>query len=133
VYFDHTQTKAEDSVTIGGYNSIEAVYAYEPIPKKLSKDKAKYVLGAQANVWTEYMKYPSKVEYMIFPRMSALSEVLWTPKEKKNWKDFEQRQKVQVKRYQLWNANYFNGPYWKIIKHRFLVTTALAIKLSTDA
>jgi hexosaminidase len=106
VYFDHTQTKNEDSVTIGGYNPVEAVYAYEPVPKELSADEAKYVLGAQANVWTEYIKNPSKVEYMVFPRMSALSEVLWSPKEKKNWKDFEQRLQTQFKRYDLWKANY---------------------------
>lgn len=91
VYFDHSQSKNEDSVTIGGYNPIENVYAYEPIPKELSSQEGKYVLGAQANMWTEYMEYPSKVEYMMFPRMTALSEVLWSLKEKRNWKDFERR------------------------------------------
>ncbi|MDQ3277808.1 MAG: family 20 glycosylhydrolase, partial [Bacteroidota bacterium] len=89
-----------------GYNPLSAVYAYEPVPKELSAEQAKYVLGAQANVWTEYMKNPSKVEYMIFPRMSALSEVLWTPKEKKNWEDFQRRLPAQFKRYDLWKANY---------------------------
>jgi hexosaminidase len=106
VYFDHTQTKNEDSVTIGGYNPIEAVYAYDPVPKELSAADAKYILGGQANLWTEYIKNPSKVEYMVFPRMSALSEVLWTPKEKKNWKDFEKRLQTQLKRYAMWGANY---------------------------
>ena len=89
VYFDHTQSENEDSVTIGGYNPIEKVYAYEPVPKELNEEQAKHILGAQGNVWTEYMAYPSKIEYMIFPRMSALSEVLWSPKEKMDWKDFE--------------------------------------------
>lgn len=111
VYFDHTQTRNEDSVTIGGYNPIEAVYAYEPVPAALSADEAKYIMGAQANVWTEYMKNPSKVEYMVFPRMSALSEVLWSPKEKKNWKDFEKRLQTQFKRYDLWKANYSKAYY----------------------
>lgn len=106
VYFDHTQSKNEDSVTIGGYNPIEAVYAYDPVPKELSAEQAKYILGAQANLWTEYIKNPQKVEYMIFPRMSALSEVLWSPKEKRNWKDFEQRLQTQFRRYDLWKANY---------------------------
>jgi hexosaminidase len=106
VYFDHTQSKKEDSVTIGGYNPLEAVYAYEPVPKELNKDDAKYIMGAQANLWTEYIKYPGKAEYMIFPRLSALSEVLWSPKEKKNWKDFEKRLQLQFKRYDLWKANY---------------------------
>jgi hexosaminidase len=106
VYFDHSQTKKEDSLVIGGYNPLDAVYAYDPVPKELSEEEAKFVLGAQANVWTEYMKTPAKVEYMIFPRMSALAEVLWTPKEKKSWTGFEQRLQDQFKRYDLWKVNY---------------------------
>ena len=106
VYFDHSQTKNEDSVTIGGYTPIEKVYDYEPVPKKLDSSKAKFVDGAQANLWTEYIANPAKVEYMIFPRMSALSEVLWTPKESRNWNDFEKRLQTQFKRYDLWKANY---------------------------
>ncbi len=105
-YFDHMQSKNEDSVTIGGYTTVEKVYSYEPIPKELTGEEGKYIMGAQGNVWTEYMAYPSKIEYMIFPRMSALSEVLWSPKEKRNWNDFEKRLLVQFKRYDLWKANY---------------------------
>jgi hexosaminidase len=106
VYFDYTQTKNEDSVTIGGYTPIEKVYSYEPVPAQLDSSKAKFVQGAQANLWTEYIAYPSKVEYMVFPRMSALSEVLWSPKEKRDWNDFEKRLQTQFKRYDLWKANY---------------------------
>ena len=106
VYFDHSQTKNEDSVTIGGYTPLEKVYSYEPVPKELDADQAKYIVGAQANLWSEYIKYPSKVEYMIFPRMSALSEVLWSPKEKRDWTDFEKRLQTQFKRYDLWKTNY---------------------------
>ncbi len=113
VYFDHSPNKQEDSLTIGGYTNLEKVYGYEPVPKELSADEQKYVLGAQANVWTEYMKTPSKVEYMIFPRMEALSEVLWTPKEQKNWEDFQKRVETQVKRYAFLNTQYnrkYNDP-----------------------
>ncbi len=106
VYFDHSQSENEDSVTIGGYNPIEKVYVYEPIPKELNDDQAKHVLGAQANMWTEYMGNIKKVEYMLFPRLSALSEVLWSPKAGRNWDDFQQRLMEQFKRYDLWNANY---------------------------
>lgn len=132
VYFDHTQSENEDSVTIGGYNPLEKVYAYEPIPAKMEEKEAKYIIGAQANVWTEYMGNSSKVEYMIFPRMAALSEVLWSPKEKKDWKGFEKRLMEQFKRYDLWKTNYSmsyfdlkfsilptesnNGIIWKIEK-----------------
>jgi hexosaminidase len=111
VYLDHSQTKNEDSVVIGGYTPIEKVYDYEPVPKELNEEQAKFIKGAQGNVWTEYMKYPRKVEYMIFPRMSALSEALWSPKEKKDWKDFETRLPSQFKRYELWKANYSKAYY----------------------
>jgi hexosaminidase len=110
-YFDHSQAQNEDSVTIGGYTPLEKVYSYEPIPKALDTTQAKYILGAQANVWTEYIRYPSKVEYMIFPRLSAMSEVLWTDPAKKNWSDFEKRLQTQFKRYQLWGTNYSNAYY----------------------
>ena len=106
VYFDHSQSENEDSVTIGGYNPIEKVYAYEPIPKELNEDEAKYILGAQANLWTEYITNPSKLEYMLLPRLAALSEILWSAKEKRNWDDFERRLQVQFKRYDFWKANY---------------------------
>lgn len=106
VYLDHSQTKKEDSLTIGGYTPVKETYEYEPVPKELSAAEGKHILGAQGNVWTEYMGNTSKVEYMIFPRVSALSEVLWSPSEKRSWSDFEKRLQEQTKRYTLWGANY---------------------------
>ncbi|MBK9532517.1 MAG: beta-N-acetylhexosaminidase [Chitinophagaceae bacterium] len=111
VYFDHTQSKNEDSVTIGGYNPIENVYAYEPVSKELSAEEGKYILGAQANMWTEYIKYPSKVEYHLFPRITALSEVLWSPKGKRNWKDFERRLPTIFERLDKQKINYSKAYY----------------------
>ncbi|HTS44228.1 MAG TPA: family 20 glycosylhydrolase [Puia sp.] len=106
VYFDYAQKRNEDSVVIGGYLPVENVYNYEPLPKELAPDEQKYIIGAQANVWTEYMANPAKLEYMIFPRLTALSEVLWSPKEQRDWNDFEKRLPLQFKRYQLWKTNY---------------------------
>jgi len=111
VYFDYAQSDNEDSLVIGGNLPVEKVYAYEPIPDTLTSEEGKYILGAQANVWSEYMSNPAKVEYMIFPRLSALSEVLWSPKAKKNWTDFEKRMQVQFKRYELWDAKYSRAYY----------------------
>ncbi|WP_181885090.1 glycoside hydrolase family 20 protein [Pontibacter diazotrophicus] len=111
VYLDHSQSQREDSVTIGGFTTVQKTYSYEPIPKELTAEQAKYVLGAQANVWTEYMSNPAKVEYQIFPRMTALSEVLWTAPEKKDWNDFEKRLLTQFKRYDMWGANYSKAYY----------------------
>ncbi len=105
-YLDHTQTKNEDSVTIGGYTPLDEIYGYEPIPKDLPAEKHKYVLGAQGNVWTEYMKNPSKVQYMVFPRLAALSEALWSPKDKRDYKNFERRLPGIFKRYDVLKINY---------------------------
>ncbi len=105
-YFDHSQTKNEDSVTIGSYLPVEKVYNYNPVPAELSAAEAKYILGAQGNVWTEYISNESKLEYMIFPRMSALSEAVWTDQKNKNLPDFEQRLQHQFERYNFWGVNY---------------------------
>lgn len=106
VYFDYSQSSKEDSLTIGGLTTIQKVYSYNPVPSSLPAESRKYILGAQANVWTEYMSNPQKVEYQIFPRMSALSEVLWSPQESRDWKTFEERLKTQFSRYDLWKVNY---------------------------
>ncbi len=110
-YLDHSQSKNEDSVTIGGYLPLETVYNYEPIPKQLNAQEAKYIMGAQGNLWTEYISNPRKVEYMIFPRMSALSEVLWSPKGKRDWQDFQRRLPVTYTRYREWGTNYSTAFY----------------------
>ncbi len=108
VYFDHAQRHEEDSVTIGGYLPLDTVYNYEPVPRQLAQDEQKYVLGAQGNIWTEYMGNWNKVQYMIYPRMTALSEVLWTPKSERNWDNFKSRLPEVFQRYHLWNVNYYN-------------------------
>jgi hexosaminidase len=101
-----SQNKKEDSVTIGGYTTIQKVYSYEPLPKEMDPADHKYVLGAQANVWTEYMNNTAKAEYMVFPRISALSEVLWTNKENKSWPSFEKKLLHEFKRYDNFKINY---------------------------
>jgi hexosaminidase len=78
-YFDHYQGKGSDEpLAIGGYTPLEKVYQFEPIPEALSPQEQHYILGAQANVWTEYIPSFSQVEYMVYPRALALSQVLWT-------------------------------------------------------
>jgi alpha-L-fucosidase len=109
VYFDHSQVQVDDSLTIGGYLPLEKVYQYEPVPSELNAEESLLVRGAQANVWTEYMSNPRKVEYMIFPRMTALSEVLWTPKEGRDYSDFQRRLQTQYKRYALWGVNSYRA------------------------
>ena len=111
LYFNFSQSTHEDSLTYGQYLPVEKVYNYEPIPKELNVDEAKFIQGAQGNVWSEYISNQKMAEYQIFPRMSALSEVLWTPKEKKNWKDFEKKLPALFKRYEQWGAQYSKAYY----------------------
>ena len=111
MYLNFSQSTHEDSLTYGQYTPVEKVYSYEPIPKGLKEEEAKYILGAQANLWSEYIDNPKLAEYMIFPRMSALSEVLWSPKEKRNRDDFEKKLPALYKRYDQWGVSYSTAYY----------------------
>jgi hexosaminidase len=91
-YFDHYQGNPRyEPLAIGGYTTVEKVYSFNPIPAGLTPEQQKHILGAQGNVWTEYIDSPKKVEYMIFPRICALSEVLWSPPGNSNYVDFKMR------------------------------------------
>jgi hexosaminidase len=111
-YFDHYQSENEkEPLAIGGFLPLEKVYSFNPIPEELTKEESKYVLGAQGNVWTEYMKTPEKVEYMAFPRAIALAEVVWSSKENKNYPDFIKRLEFYQKRLDKLDVNYANHMY----------------------
>jgi len=99
-----------EPLAAGGFLSLEKVYQFDPIPSVLTEKEAKYILGAQACAWTEYMEGPEKVEYMVFPRMSALAEVVWSQKEQKNWKDFTIRMAEQFQRYDQRGIHYAKIP-----------------------
>ncbi len=106
-YFDHYQAEpAGEPLAIGGLTTLAKVYAFEPTPAELDADAARHVLGAQANVWTEYMDTPEKVEYMALPRMCALAEVVWSPAEARSWEGFLQRLDRHGKRLDAMGVNY---------------------------
>jgi hexosaminidase len=107
-YFDHYQTRntATEPLAIGGFNPIDSVYAYEPIPKELEPQFAKHILGAQAQLWTEYMEGPKNVEFMAFPRAAALAEALWTAPARKNFADFSARLTSHLDRLKALDVNY---------------------------
>ncbi|MET3876572.1 family 20 glycosylhydrolase [Chitinophaga sp. OAE865] len=114
-YFDHYQSRGpNEPLAIGGFLPVSKVYSYEPVPSELNSDEAKYIKGAQANVWTEYINNTNYLEYMVYPRAAALSEVLWSPKDKRNYDNFTERLKVHLKRLDLKKVNY--------AKHVFEVT-----------
>ncbi|WP_299941716.1 beta-N-acetylhexosaminidase [uncultured Microbulbifer sp.] len=108
-YFDYYQgDKDEEPLAIGGFLPLEKVYNYNPIPRALSEAEARHILGAQGQLWTEYMKTPEHVEYMAFPRASALSEVLWLnqPEEQRDFDKFTDRLKVHAERLALMDINF---------------------------
>lgn len=116
-YFDHYQAGPEgEPIAIGGMNTLKKVYDYEPVPIELNASEAKYVLGAQGNVWAEYITTPEHLEYMVLPRMQALAEVLWTPSENKNWNDFNQRLQSHFRKFEQKNLHYCQGNFTVAIK-----------------
>jgi hexosaminidase len=116
-YFDHYQAGPEgEPLAIGGMNTLKKVYDYEPIPAELNSDEAKYVLGAQANVWAEYITTKAQLEYMVLPRMLALAEVLWSPKENKNWIEFNERLKYHFSGFEQKGLNFSPGNFTVEVK-----------------
>lgn len=111
LYFNCSQSREprERCAMQHGYYPLDAVYNYNPVPKELlGTGLEHYILGSQGCVWTEYIPDVETLEYMIFPRMTALSEVLWVKPENKDFNDFKRRLKVNIiPRYKLWNSNYF--------------------------
>lgn len=98
-YFDYNQGDLKrEPASIGGFIPLEKVYGYDPIPKELQGNEREYVLGAQGNVWTEYISTPEYLEYMLFPRLLALSEVVWSPKAGNVYGDFRRRLAFQFDR-----------------------------------
>ena len=117
VYFDHYQAGPEgEPIAIGGMNTLKNVYDYEPVPKELNAEETKYVLGAQANLWTEYITTAEHVEYMILPRMPALAEVVWSSKENRNWQSFNERLQNYLRAYGQRGLRYCPGNYTVSIK-----------------
>jgi hexosaminidase len=106
-YFDYYQADAKNEpLAIGGHLPLRNVYNYNPIPPSLNPEEAKHILGAQGQVWTEYIPTPKKAEYMAFPRACALSEVVWTKQEQKDYKDFLERMSGHTKRLDILDVNY---------------------------
>ena len=110
MYIDYYQAEDKDNepLAIGGFLPVEKVYSYEPIPEELNAEEAKYILGVQSNLWTEYVATTSKAEYMLLPRLQAQAEVAWTPKDLKDFADFENRLEKDYSRLQKLGINFRN-------------------------
>jgi hexosaminidase len=107
LYLDYYQgDPAQEPLANGGLIPLERVYAYEPVPAELDAAAARHVLGAQGNVWTEYLKSPAAVEYMAWPRALALAEVTWSPRERRDWPGFLARLPASLAWLDAWGVNY---------------------------
>ena len=106
-YFDYNQGDPQrEPPSIGGYLPLAKVYSYDPVPKELAPEEQKYILGVQGNVWGEYISTVDHLEYMVFPRLFAISEVAWSPLNGKNYDDFRRRLAYQLGRLEREGVNY---------------------------
>jgi len=107
VYLDYYQSNdPAEPLAIGGYLPVDKVYAFDPIPAVLTPEQAQHVLGAQCNLWSEYVPTTKHLEYMLFPRAIALSEIAWTPGERLDFSDFRGRLAVHEARLASLNVNF---------------------------
>jgi hexosaminidase len=107
VYFDYYQSQSPtEPLAIGGFLPLDKVYAFEPVPPGLSAEEARHILGAQGQIWTEYISNSSHLEYMAFPRAVALAEVAWSQPDRKNFDDFHARMLVHEPRLKALGVNF---------------------------
>lgn len=133
-YFDHYQADPDvEPKAIGGLTTLKKVYSYNPTPGELSRAESKHILGAQGNVWTEYISTPAHAEYMAIPRMIALSEVVWSPETARNWYDFRHRLDKQFLRFDKMQVNYSKGSFKVDVKTEFdKKTNSVKVTLASE-
>ena len=108
-YFDYYQTNPEDwnnPTLFKAYLPMERVYSLDPSPDSLSVVAKKHIIGAQANIWTEYIAYKNLLEYQMLPRAAAMCEVQWVMPKQKNYGEFLERERQMLNIYQLYNYTY---------------------------
>ena len=107
LYLDYYQSKDEsEPLSIGGFVPLERVYEFDPVPAGFSEAEARHILGAQAQLWTEYIKTPEHLEYMAYPRACAVAELAWTPQELRAFDGFMRRLRTHVDRLGALGVNY---------------------------
>ncbi|MEN8224778.1 MAG: family 20 glycosylhydrolase [Bacteroidota bacterium] len=133
-YFDHYQADpATHPKAIGGFTTLKDVYHYNPVSAELNEAEQEHILGAQGNVWTEYMATPEYVEYMAVPRMVALAEVNWTRESKHSWNRFLRKIEYHFDRLNIMEVNYCDAIFNVEITPEFDDTIgAMMIKMQTE-
>lgn len=133
-YLNHYQGPAADEpLAIGGYNPIKSVYLFEPVPSALSPEESKHILGAQANLWTEYIAEPDHAEYMVYPRALALAEVNWSPKANRSWDGFSARLSKHFDRLSAREVNFSKSAFKVSVQMMYdSVAGRMKVSLSSD-
>lgn len=112
VYLNQYQGNPDyEPIAFGGYVPLNKVYGFDPMVDSMSQDQRKHILGSQANLWSEFVTNKKESEYMLFPRLVALSEALWTPKEKKSWEGFSEKIPSLFKRLDMMDITYSRSAY----------------------
>lgn len=112
VYFNQYQGEPDyEPIAFGGYVPLNQVYAFDPIVDSMSTEQKKHILGSQGNLWSEFITDEKQSEYMLYPRLAALSEALWTPRDKKDWQGFAKKVPTLFKRFDALGINYARSAY----------------------
>lgn len=133
-YIDYYQgSPAVEPPGIGGYVPLSKIYSFEPVPDVLTAAEAAHVLGGQANLWTEYVSDGRHAEYMALPRLAALAEAVWSPKERRDWPDFAARIGGLLPRYEKAGLNFSRSAYNIAVRAESrLGGTRVALTLETE-
>lgn len=119
-YFDYYQANPINSpIAFGGLITLKKVYSFNPIPDKLLEENKKYIIGAQGNLWTEYVQTPERAQYRVLPRMTALSEVLWSGPGVNSFDNFYKRLSFLKHRFEILNWNFAPGSFSVQIKGQY--------------
>jgi hexosaminidase len=111
-YIDYYQgPQNEEPLAIGGYLPLSKVYTFDPVVPGMTPEQQSHVLGGQVNLWSEYVATNEHSEYMIYPRLAALAESVWSPAELKDWPDFSRRITDMFERYEALGINYSRSAY----------------------
>ncbi len=133
-YLDYYQGPMDtEPVAFNGYIPLEKVYQFNPIPAELSADKAKHILGGQGNLWSEQVPDKEHMQYMTFPRMAAMAEVLWTEEKNRDWDDFTGRMRQLTNSYKMMGLNYARSMYTVQFESLFdAKNKTVALELQTE-
>ncbi|WP_421829109.1 family 20 glycosylhydrolase [Larkinella sp.] len=133
LYLDHYQAdRSQEPLAFGRFTPLEKTYSYDPTPVDLPVAAQKHLIGAQANVWTEYLKTADQVEYMVWPRAAAVAEVVWTPLDQKNWPDFTRRLPALFKRLDALGVSYSRAYYDVVAEAHPQPDGTLQVSLTTQ-